>query len=79
MSYNRPSTTLLLAIAGLWPGLAWSAADAVMNWNNIAVQTTLAAGQNGITQSRSLAIIPNRGSRRTELDRGPLPAVCTDC
>jgi hypothetical protein len=27
-----------------------------MNWNSIAVQATLAAGQNGITQSRSLAI-----------------------
>jgi hypothetical protein len=44
------------AIATLQAGSLPGAVNQVSNWNSIAVQATLTAGQNGITQSRTLAI-----------------------
>ena len=56
MSNNRASRVLLLGMASLWPGFVSGAPTVLINWNSVAVQATLTAGQNGITQSRSLAI-----------------------
>ena len=46
----------MMGIAGLCTDTAAAAGNPVSIWNAIAVQTTLTAGQNGITQSRTLAI-----------------------
>jgi len=35
----------------------YAAVDPVSNWNTIAVQATLTAGENGVVQSRTLAIL----------------------
>jgi hypothetical protein len=42
--------------AGLWPGSAAAVVDPVSNWNLVAIQATLTAGENGPVASRTLAI-----------------------
>src|SRR5262245_50311550 len=52
--------TWLAAIAtftALFTGSAFSATDPVSNWNSIASQASLTAGQNGVVGSRTLAIV----------------------
>src|SRR5258705_686599 len=53
--FCRHAAAMLIAMQILLAGSAF-AMDRVSNWNTIAVQASLAAGQNGITQSRTLAI-----------------------
>ena len=55
---KKRSSVLIAATAAL--SAAWcasAAVDPVSNWNVIAVQATLTAGENGIVQSRTLAIV----------------------
>src|SRR6201993_4456040 len=48
----------LIAIALLvGSSTMYAAVDPVSNWNTIAVQATLAAGENAVVQSRTLAIV----------------------
>jgi hypothetical protein len=51
------STALALCIVASAPDLASAAVDPVSNWNTIAIQASFTAGQNGISQSRTLAIV----------------------
>src|SRR5437667_2892741 len=51
------SLSLAVIVAGIWLGSASAAVDPVRNWNAIAVQGTLTAGENAIVQSRTLAIV----------------------
>src|SRR5438552_1726187 len=51
------SLSLAVIVAGIWLGSASAAVDPVSNWNAIAVQGTLTAGENAIVQSRTLAIV----------------------
>ena len=53
----RQTTAMAIGMGILWAGSAFGAVDPVSNWNTVAVQASLAAGQNGITQSRTLAIV----------------------
>jgi hypothetical protein len=46
-----------VGLAAVWAGSASAAADSVSNWNTVAVQATLTAGQNAVVQSRTLAIL----------------------
>ena len=46
-----------MGLAAVWAGSASAAVDPVSNWNTIAVQATLTAGENGVVQSRTLAIL----------------------
>jgi hypothetical protein len=57
MAYKYGSTALALCIVGLSPDFASAVVNPVSNWNTIAIQASFAAGQNGITQSRTLAIV----------------------
>ena len=47
----------LVSVAILWTGSAYAATSPVSDWNAIAVQTLLAAGQGSIPATRTLAII----------------------
>ena len=51
------SLSLAVIVAGIWLGSASATVDPVSNWNAIAVQATLTAGENAIVQSRTLAIV----------------------
>jgi hypothetical protein len=53
----RQTAAMAIGMGILWAGSAFGAVDPVSNWNTVAVQASLAAGQNGITQSRTLAIV----------------------
>jgi hypothetical protein len=57
MSYRYRSMSLAFSIVAGWPSLVSGAVDPVNNWNMIAIQASFTAGQNGITQSRTLAIV----------------------
>ena len=46
-----------MGLAAVWAGSASPAVDPVSNWNTIAVQATLTAGENAVAQSRTLAIV----------------------
>jgi PAP2 superfamily len=50
------STALIVGVTAVWPGSAAAAVDPVSNWNSVAVQAVLTAGQNNIVSSRTLAI-----------------------
>jgi PAP2 superfamily len=56
MSYSIISRALVLGIVTISLRSAWGA-SAVSDWNVIAIQASQTAGQNGITQSRTLAIV----------------------
>jgi hypothetical protein len=45
-----------MGIATLWPGSSSAAVDPVSNWNLVAIQATLTAGENGVVASRTIAI-----------------------
>src|SRR6185436_3378631 len=47
----------IFSIVAGWPSLVSGAVDPVSNWNMIAIQASFTAGQNGITQSRTLAVV----------------------
>lgn len=46
-----------VGLAAAWARSASATVDPVSNWNTIAVQATLTAGQNAVVQSRTLAIV----------------------
>jgi hypothetical protein len=46
----------VVSAAALWPESAGAVADPVSNWNSVAVQATLTAGENGVVSSRTIAI-----------------------
>jgi hypothetical protein len=50
-------TAAILGLAATWARPASAAVDPVSNWNTLAVQATLTAGQNAVVQSRTLAIV----------------------
>jgi hypothetical protein len=52
---NYASSIAVALLAG--SSTIYAAEDPVSNWNTVAVQATLTAGQNAITQSRTLAIM----------------------
>jgi hypothetical protein len=60
MDRNRIARWFLIAAvvitAGLWPGSAAAVMDPVSNWNLVAIQATLTAGENGVVASRTIAI-----------------------
>jgi hypothetical protein len=50
-------TALIFSVTAVWPGSAAAAGDPVSDWNVIAVQATLTAGENAVVSSRTLAIV----------------------
>src|SRR5262245_37846868 len=48
---------MIVGLAALWTGSAYAATSPVSDWDAIAVQTALAAGQGQIPATRTLAII----------------------
>jgi PAP2 superfamily len=51
------SIALGVTVAATWTGSASAAMDRVSDWNAIAVQATLTAGEGAVVQSRTLAIV----------------------
>jgi hypothetical protein len=49
-------TSLVAGFAVLWSGAAAAGAATVSDWNSVAVQATLTAGENAVVSSRTLAI-----------------------
>ena len=47
---------LMLGVSAVWPESAAAAVNPASNWNSVAVQATLTAGENAIVSSRTLAI-----------------------
>jgi hypothetical protein len=47
---------MVVSAVALWPRSADAVVDPVSNWNVIAVQATLTAGENGVVSSRTIAI-----------------------
>ena len=47
---------VIVGLGTLWPGSSSASTDPVSDWNSIAVQATLTAGENAIVASRTLAI-----------------------
>jgi hypothetical protein len=47
---------LMAGAAALWPGTAAAVVGPVSNWNTVAIQATLTAGENGVVASRTIAI-----------------------
>jgi hypothetical protein len=52
----NPSKLIAIALV-LGSSTMYAAVDAVQAWNTVAVQATLTAGENGVVQSRTLAIV----------------------
>jgi hypothetical protein len=48
---------MIVGLAALSTGSAVAAIDPVSNWNSIAIQAAISAGQNGVTGSRTLAMV----------------------
>src|SRR5206468_9046740 len=48
---------MIVGLAALSTGSAIAATDPVSNWNSIAIQAAISAGQNGVTGSRTLAMV----------------------
>ncbi len=50
------STALIVGVTAVWPGSAAASPDPVSNWNSVAVQAFLTAGESAVVSSRTLAI-----------------------
>ena len=47
---------VVVGATALWPGSASAVVDPVSNWNLVAIQATLTAGESGVVASRTIAI-----------------------
>jgi len=55
-TFRGVGIAVIAGVITVWPGSAAAAVDPVSSWNSVAVQATLAAGENGTVSSRTLAI-----------------------
>ena len=57
MGVRRATFRLCVLMLSLWLGAAAARADAVLNWNTVAVNTAVANKQNPFAQARTIAIV----------------------